>query len=57
MCAVGGIHNGLKVVSCFMHVTPSHNHHYADLPICIEHIRRKILEDCWVYFVESVSKM
>ena len=46
MCAVGGIHHGLKVLSCFMHVTTSHYHHYADLPTCIEHIRWKIWKAC-----------
>ena len=33
MCAVGRIHYGLKVVFWFMHATPSHYHHYADLLI------------------------
>ena len=33
MCAVGRIHYGLKVVIWFMHATPSHYHHYADLLI------------------------
>lgn len=40
------VHNGLKFMSCCMHVTPSHCHHYADLFNCVEHIRWKILEAC-----------
>ena len=36
MCAVGRIHNGLKVVFCFRHTTPSHYQHDADLRTCIE---------------------
>ena len=39
MCAVGRIHNGLKVVFCCRHATPSGYHHHADLLTCIEHIR------------------
>ena len=35
----------------FMHATPSHYHHYAELLTYIEHIRLKFLEacvnDCW----------
>ena len=41
--------------------TPFHHHHCADLLACIQHKQWKILEACvnacWVYFVESVSKM
>ena len=43
-CVVGGMHYGLKVVFCFMHVNPSHYQHLADLLTYIEHIRWKILE-------------
>ena len=61
MYTVGRIHNGLRVVFCFVHVTPSHYHHHADLLTCIEHVRWKILEACvnvcWAYSVESVFKM
>ena len=61
MCAVGGIHNGLKVVFCYMHASHSHYHHYTELLTCIGHIWRKILEvcvnACWVYHVESVPKI
>ena len=61
MCAVGRIHNGLKVVFYFMHASPSHYHHYAYFLTCIDHTRWKILEawvnGCCVYSVESVSKM
>ena len=46
---------------CFMHATLSRYHHYADLLTCIEHIQWNIPEAwvnaCWVYSVESVSKM
>ena len=31
MCAIGRILEGLKVVLCFMHGTPYHYHHYADV--------------------------
>ena len=51
----------IKVVIYFMHATPSHYHYYVDLLTYIEHIRWKNLEACvnacWVYSVESVSKM
>ena len=60
MCAVGRIHNGLKVVFCCMHATPSHYRQRADLLSCIEHIRCEILEACtnacWVH-LSSVSDM
>ena len=58
LCALGRIHNGHKVVFCFLHATPFHYHHHADLLTCIEHIRWKIpeafLHACWLYSVESV---
>ena len=61
MCTVGRIQNGLKVVFCILHATPSHYHRHGDLLISIEHIGWKIAEACvnayWVYSVESVSKM
>ena len=54
------IHNGLKVVFCFMYVTPSH-YHPVDFLTCIEHIRWKIpkscVNACWVFSVGGVSKM
>ena len=60
-CALGRIHNRLKVVFCFMHATPSHNIHHVDLLTCIEHIRGQnpaTRENaCWIYSVGSVSKM
>ena len=58
---VGRIHNGTKVMFCFMHVTESQFRHYAKLLMCIDYIRWKPLETCvnacWVYSVESVSQM
>ena len=62
ICAVGKIHNGLEVVFCLIHGTPSHYHHHAELLICIENIRRKkilwlCINACWVFSVKSVSKM
>ena len=41
MCVISRIHNGLKVVFCFRHATPSYYHHDAWLLTCIEH--KKIL--------------
>ena len=59
VCAFGRGHNGLKVLFCFLHATPSHYHHHSDLLTCIEHIRRKIpgafVNSCWVYSVGSMS--
>ena len=56
MSAVDGMHNSFKVVLCFMHATPSHYRHYADLLTCIEHIRWEILDAYvyafWVFSVE-----
>ena len=44
-----------------MHATLSHYHHHANSLTSIEHMWRKILESCintcWVYSVESVSKL
>ena len=61
LCAVGDTHSGLKAVFCFIYVTPSNYHHYADLPTCIGHIRWKIpeacLNACWIYSVNSEYKM
>ena len=37
MFALYRMRNGLKLVICFRHSTPSHYHHYADLFISIEH--------------------
>ena len=61
MCAVGRIHNRIDWRSCsfFFGTIPYHN--YADLLTCIEHIWWNILDACvnvcWVYSVESVSKV
>ena len=52
MCAISRIHNGLKVVFCFRHATPSHYHHDAWLPACVEGKNA-----WWVYHVNNVSKM
>ena len=61
MRALVRVHDGLKVVFCFMHATPSHYYHHAALLTCIEHIRWKIpgacVNACWVYSVGIVSKM
>ena len=44
-----------------MHATPSHYHNHTNVLACNEHIRWKIQEACvnacWVYSVESLSKM
>ena len=39
MCAVGRIHNGLRVVLYFRHATPSHYRHHAKLFTSVGHIR------------------
>ena len=57
ICAISRIHNGLKIVFCFMHATSDFDD-YADLLTCIEHILWNILEAyvnaCWVYSCECV---
>ena len=59
MCAVGRIHNSIKVVFCMLLLPLLII--MQSLLTCIEHIRWKIpdvcVNTCWVYSVESVSKV
>ena len=62
LCTVGRIHNGPKVMFFFMPATGPHYHHYAEIThLHWTHTVKEILEAwvnaCWVYSIESVSKM
>ena len=48
VCAVGRIHNGLKIMFCFKHATPFYYHHHLDLLIL--HIYPGKAEFCSFYY-------